>query len=307
LRVLQAAAVALGAAYACARLPGRSFVFDNLSNFAVHFGVAFGACAVLFARARRWAWAAAAAAAAAAALMPVVPWYFGRDAAPDDAARPFVKLLVSNVFYGNRNDGGIKRLIAAEAPDLVGLVEVDAAWLERLPRLRREFPYYFEVPAERAAGLALYSRFPLENPRLLRPPGEAWAPALLATVKVPGGDVEIVLVHPLSPLDAELTRRRNEQIRGLAEYARSAGRPLVMAGDFNLTMWNSGYRPLVDVAGLHNARQGHGVDPTWPSIWKLGVPIDHVLGTPDVRFRNFRVLGGVGSDHFPVSAEFSAR
>ena len=81
----------------------------------------------------------------------------------------------------------------------------------------------------------------------------------------------------------------------------------MIAGDFNLTMWNAGYRPLTDVAELHNARKGHGVGPTWPSIWRLGVPIDHILGTQAVQFRNFRVLGAVGSDHLPVLAEFSRR
>jgi endonuclease/exonuclease/phosphatase family metal-dependent hydrolase len=35
------------------------------------------------------------------------------------------------------------------------------------------------------------------------------------------------------------------------------------------------------------------------------VPIDHILATPDVALRDFRVLRGVGSDHFPISAELS--
>jgi endonuclease/exonuclease/phosphatase (EEP) superfamily protein YafD len=79
----------------------------------------------------------------------------------------------------------------------------------------------------------------------------------------------------------------------------------VLAGDLNLTMWNRGYRPLVDVAGLHNARKGHGIGPTWPALWPVGVPIDHVLASPDVGFRTFRVLPSIGSDHLPVAAEFS--
>ncbi len=70
-------------------------------------------------------------------------------------------------------------------------------------------------------------------------------------------------------------------------------------------MWNDGYRPLVETGGLQNARDGHGVGPTWPSILPIGVPIDHILATRDVALREFRVLRGVGSDHLPISAEFS--
>ncbi len=280
-------------------------VLDNLSNFPVHFGFAFIACAFLLAAQRQFAWASGAVAAAALALAPVVPWYFGAEAAPADPARPWVKLLVSNVYIANPRRQLIQDLVAEVSPDVVGLVEVNSLWLRRLKPLRERYPYHFEVPDENYIGVALYSRLPLENARVLQLPGEPSTPAVAATLKAPGGDVEIVLVHPNSPLTAQLIRRRNEQILALAEYVRAAGRPLVIAGDFNLSMWNAGYRPLADVAELHNAREGHGVGPTWPSLWRLGVPIDHILATPDVALRDFRVLHGVGSDHFPISAELS--
>jgi endonuclease/exonuclease/phosphatase (EEP) superfamily protein YafD len=72
-------------------------------------------------------------------------------------------------------------------------------------------------------------------------------------------------------------------------------------------MWNRHYQPLVDVAALHNAREGHGIGATWPAGWPLGVPIDHVLASGDVQLRNFRVLRAIGSDHRPISAEFASR
>lgn len=305
-RALQLAAIALGLACLGARFHGRIAILDNLSNFPVHFGLAFLALAFLFAWLRRFAWMAAAAAAAAVALAPVAPWYFGRDAAPEDPARPYLKLIVSNVYRGNHDTQPLQHLISAESPDVVGLIEVTPRWMRRLKSLHARFPYRFEQPDEDVIGLALYSRFPLENARTLSLPGEAWSPVVAATLKAPGGDVEIILAHPVSPVGAEHIARRNGQILALAQYVAAARGPVVMAGDFNLTMWNSGYRPLVEVAGLHNSRQGYGVGPTWPSLWKLGVPIDQVVGTQDVRFRDFRVLGDVGSDHYPIYVEFRA-
>lgn len=272
----------------------------------MHFGLAFLACALLFAGLRRLAWAAAAAAAAAIALAPVVPWYFGGDEAPEDPARPYVKLLSSNVYYMNHRTRRVQDLVQAEAPDVVGLIEVTSTWMRRLRTLHAEYPYRFEAPDEEYVGLALYSRYPLENARVLALPGELSTPAIAATLKAPGGDVEILLVHPTSPESAEYIQRRNGQILAISNYVASLRGPAVVAGDFNITMWNTGYRPLVDVAKLHNARRGYGVGPTWPSLGRVGVPIDHILGTGGVRLRNFRVLGDVGSDHYPVYAEFSA-
>src|SRR6185436_12273214 len=81
-RLVKAAAVVIGLIYAGTRFPGSSMVLDNLSNFPVHFGFAFIACAFLLAAQRQFAWATGVVAAAALALAPVVPWYFGADAAP---------------------------------------------------------------------------------------------------------------------------------------------------------------------------------------------------------------------------------
>ena len=92
----------------------------------MHFGLAFIAAAALLAVQRQAAWAAAALAAAALALAPVVPWYFGADAAPADPARPWVKFLASNVYSQNSQRRLIQDLIAKEDPDIVGLVEVNS-------------------------------------------------------------------------------------------------------------------------------------------------------------------------------------
>ena len=110
-----------------------------------------------------------------------------------------------------------------------------------------------------------------------------------------------------SPTDAALVRRRNEQAAKLARHVQALGKPAVVAGDFNMTMWSDGYRPLEKTAGLANARAGYGVGPTWPAVWRLGVPIDHILATDDVRLEGFRVLPPVGSDHLPIAAKFSLR
>ncbi len=296
----------LGLAYAAAQFAGRVALFDNLSNFPVHFAACFLACAALFLALKSRLWAIASAAAAAVAFAPVVPWYIGPAAPPVDAARPFVTILVSNVNFANHRHEALRQLVADLSPDVVGLVEVTAAWTGKLQTLRSAYPHHLEAPDESYLGLALYSRLPLKDARALDL-GLASTPAIAATLVTEAGEIEIVLAHAMSPLSAEFIDRRNEQVLALAQFVGASGKPIVLAGDLNLSMWNDGYRPLAETGRLQNARDGHGVGPTWPAVAWLGVPIDHVLATPDIALRNFRVLDGVGSDHLPISAEFTLR
>jgi len=281
-------------------------VLDNLSNFPAHFGIAFLACAALLAWRGRRVFAIGAAAAAVLALSQVLPWYLGGEADAPDASTPHFEILVANVYYSNREFDRIQRLVAEEDPDVVGLVEVNERWLRKLRPLRERYPFHFEVPDEHYVGLALYSRLPIADARVIRI-GDDSSPAIAATLATPAGEVEILLVHPSSPVDSAAIRRRNAQIHALAQHVRDTGRPTLLAGDLNLTMWNAGYRPLQEIARLNNARAGHGIGPTWPAIARLGVPIDHILATPDISLTNFRVLRPTGSDHRPIAAEFALR
>ena len=217
-----------------------------------------------------------------------------------------MKLLVSNVYFHNDQHRRLIALVREEQPDVIGLVEVTSRWLRRLEPLHADYPYRIEVPDEVFAGLALFSRLPLTDACVLDLDG-THVPAIAANLATPHGPVEIVIVHPISPVSEEYLELRNRQVRAIARYARAANRRLVVAGDFNLTMWNRNYRPLVEEGRLRNAREGHGIGATWPAGWPLGVPIDHILATGAVQLRDFRVLRPIGSDHRPIAAEFAAR
>ncbi len=306
LQFARATLALLGAAFVAAQFGELHFMLDNLSNFPVQFAAAFLACAAALVHLGDRRLALVSAVGVALSLVPVVPWYFAGKSEPPAPGARTVKLFVSNVYVHNRQHAQLQRLINKEQPDVVGLVEVNSRWLRKVAQLRTSYPYHFEIPDEEFVGLALYSRLPLTNARVLNV-GEAGTPAIAATMETPDGEIEFILTHPVSPLDTDHVRRRNSQLRALGRYVGTLQRPVVVAGDLNATMWNRNYRAFVELGGLHNARAGRGVGPTWPSIGPLGVPIDHITATEAVRFRNFRVLESTGSDHRPVSAEFSLR
>ncbi len=278
-------------------------VLDNLSDFPLHFATAFLACATAFAVMHDTRWMIVSVACIAVSLMPVASWSLAASKSGDETPATPVRLLVSNVYLRNSQHARLVNLIEAERPDIVALVEVDSCWLHGLKSLRSDYPYHFEVPDEKYAGLALYSKLPLSNPRILRL-NESATPTLAATLRLPTGEVDFYLTHPLPPLGAAFIRSRNMQLLDLGRHIRTMNRPAVLAGDLNVTMWNRIFQSFAEEAGLRSARGAQRIGATWPALPAIGVPIDHILATTTVQFGRFEVLTGIGSDHFPISAEF---
>ena len=75
-----------------------------------------------------------------------------------------------------------------------------------------------------------------------------------------------------------------------------------MLGDFNATPWTYTLARLTERMGLRNARQGYGIQPSWPArIPILWMPLDHVLVSPGLDVIDHGIGAGLGSsDHYPV-------
>ena len=58
---------------------------------------------------------------------------------------------------------------------------------------------------------------------------------------------------------------RNKVFRAASEYVQQQSDPVLLIGDFNVTMWLPYYRKLVHKTGLRNTRKGFGTLPTWPA------------------------------------------
>ena len=84
------------------------------------------------------------------------------------------------------------------------------------------------------------------------------------------------------------------------------GRPMIVAGDLNLTPWSPFFREFVDRSGLRDSRRGFGVQATWPSrLGMAGIPMDHVLVSQDGSVIDRRVGPSFGSDHRPVIVDLA--
>ncbi|HXV01674.1 MAG TPA: endonuclease/exonuclease/phosphatase family protein [Caulobacteraceae bacterium] len=221
--------------------------------------------------------------------------------------------------------GRVAAVIAAEAPDIVALQEIDvgrartgrvdqAHDLARRLGMVSRFHAAFAVEEEqygdailtahperlvKAAALPGYARIPRLEPR-----GALW----VAIEAGPGPEAQVITTHlGLVP--------REQQIQAAAlvgeDWLGSAQRrdPLILLGDFNATQRTLVHRTLAqrldDAHALRPAGQPRAA--TFPA----GLPmlrIDHIFVSKGVRVKSLRVgaspLARAASDHLPLVMDF---
>jgi endonuclease/exonuclease/phosphatase (EEP) superfamily protein YafD len=188
--------------------------------------------------------------------------------------------------------------------DVVLVLEADPAFSSTMTALAEDFPHHVERLDDSPFSIALLSRYPLSAAETLEIAGADF-PALKADVMTPGGPLRVIGVHPPPPLGEELSASRNRFIRKLAEIVRQYPMPTLVFGDFNAAVWSPHLRVFMAETGLTDAQNGHGAVGTWPA-WSarrsgfLGIPIDAMLISPEIRILERHALPSQGSDHLPV-------
>ena len=140
---------------------------------------------------------------------------------------------------------------------------------------------------------------------------------LTAHVQVKQQTLSIVAIHPLPPLNQSFLESRNRVFRAASEYVQQQRDPVLLIGDFNVTMWSPDYRSLVRETGLKNTRKGVGTLPTWPANMSyltpklnllaplLQIPIDQCLADRSLKVTGMHTGPDVGSAHLPIVIDFA--
>ena len=216
-----------------------------------------------------------------------------------------LRILSTNVLRDNQDPGQVIAMIRANAPDIALLMETDEGWDRDLALLREDFPHVMkDIPADAAFfGMHVFSRFPLENARFAYP-FDADTPMFVGDVAHPRGTVEFIGVHPRPPQRGQSSAQRDATVLTAAQIARDSDAPTIVAGDYNATPWNDTARLAMRVGELLDPRQGRGplVSFDAHSSW-MKWPLDQILWQAGPGLLDFRILPGVGSDHYPVLAD----
>ncbi|EGF90618.1 endonuclease/Exonuclease/phosphatase family protein [Asticcacaulis biprosthecium C19] len=225
---------------------------------------------------------------------PMALRWFGRQVlpAPDTAN---LTILSLNVLYRNSDYDRVEDVIRRESADVVVASETDSEWILQLQSLNDLYPYSQTIPGRGAFGLSVHAKSPMKA-EVLELGGER-----LPLIRAEFDTYVVYAVHPMPPGSSDKATENGVYLQQLAEVARLETKPVVLAGDFNTTLWSSNIRPLVK--DRWQWPSGSGAAYTWPvGAAFLGIQIDHIL-TQKMRAGRFRVLEPIGSDHRPVRAD----
>lgn len=216
-------------------------------------------------------------------------------------------VATANVLFDNQSTDALKRWLAAVDAEVVGVQEVSPHWRVALEDLKAGYPYQRILEGKDAFGIALLSKWPLENVEVL---GEAeFLPrTLVATVIKDGVKARVVVTHPLPPVMPQAYAMQMEQVDLVSRWVQKGQGPVWLMGDLNATPWSAPFLKLQQ-AGLRSASP---VASTWPSRWGgplrytglPGIPflpIDHVMVGPGVTVQQAHRGPAVGSDHRPLA------
>lgn len=219
--------------------------------------------------------------------------------------QPTVRVVTSNLLYRSQDAADYIDWLLQINPDIIVLQEYTGFWDNALSISLRDWPYRVRHPLNNPFGIALYSRYPIEDSSLVSL-SERSRPTIQASLRLAAEQppVTVFATHPMIPTTALLYDKRNEQLRALAgQVARQTG-PVVVAGDFNTSPWSSAFKTLVREAGLHDTRHRVGLLQTFPSEkWLVRIPIDFVLVNDAWQTVYAGVGPPTGSDHRSLWAD----
>ncbi|TQV88757.1 endonuclease/exonuclease/phosphatase family protein [Aliikangiella coralliicola] len=287
-------------------LAGHHRIFELMSHFKLQYLIGSIIFLSVFMLGKKWVLSLFTTGILALNSYFVLPWYYSSENSLKMEASQKIKLIHLNLLSSNQNYQGVIDFVEAEKPDIFMAQEVNTPWQEALAELTEAYPYNYVVPRPDNFGIAILSKKPLDT-IIEKDWGNTRVPSLWVTFKLAGKTVNLVSTHPLPPISARYYQLRNKQLNAMMEELKTVDTPVILGGDFNMTMWSSDYS-MFSNSQLKNTRQGFGILPTWPAKFSsLGIPIDHFLISRHFVVESMLNGPDVGSDHLPivVSLKFS--
>lgn len=240
-------------------------------------------------------------------LFPYTPFYKIKKHQKSENSSALVSILSVNVYQFNTQHHLLIDLIGEKSPDIVFTVESNGEWEQALRAIEKEYPYQHKHTLENTYGMHFYSRFEILNART----------HTFASDDIPSFEIDLKLedgseftffgVHPPppSPSEEETSKERDGDLLSVAKCVKKYDKPVVVIGDFNDVAWAKSSKLFYRTSGLIDPRIGYGFVSTFHAKYRLlRVPIDLLFHSKHIFIEEFRRLGDIGSDHFPMYCSF---
>ncbi len=230
------------------------------------------------------------------------------DAAPAPHA-PRLKLITMNVLYTNDRIEDVARFIESEHADIVVIEEARGHWRALGARLAPAYHAIEPYDPSLDLGAIIFTRFEPEanfSPDI----HELVAARLRLPARFGGGAIDVIGVHMTWPIPY------GRQAAVFPELARLVapldGSRAIIAGDFNATPWSHRLRSLDHALVPQRRTRAFYTWPTMNGVLPFNLrapapflPIDHIYAGTYWRLASLRRGPSLGSDHYPLIAEFA--
>ncbi len=261
---------------------------------------------------RRWRYPLLIALALAAVLQlwRIYPYVFFAPAEvveagtlPRRADASCFKTLGLNVYQHNRDYAATRSMIEREQPDILLLMETDAAWARAMQAVLARYPHRVMRPLDNTYGLIFASKLPVRSAHTENVTDHDTPTVYADLVTRDEQAFHYIGLHPRPPSPGQDTGTRDRKIARAALRIAGDQVPAVAMGDFNDVPWSRTTQVFKQVGGYLDPRIGRGDYPTFPADYApVGWPLDQIFVSPAFTFRSLRVLQNVGSDHRPLAA-----
>ncbi|HKO94658.1 MAG TPA: endonuclease/exonuclease/phosphatase family protein [Polyangiaceae bacterium] len=232
---------------------------------------------------------------------------------PPSEGAPHFTVMTYNIELGAKGEASTLDSIGAVNADIACLQEVTpAAELAMRERFTELYPYQLFEPQGGAGGLAVLSRFPLEDRGLLLAP-EDWHPSWRVDAQSPAGPVQLLNIHLRSLFSADTGPLRSylstdaDHLTEMKQFEQHCddSLPAVVLGDFNEGVTGDAVQ-FLEQQGFRNLLPAfHPGQPTWrfPAVGgQLQKTYDHIFVDDHLQPLNAWVETRGQSDHLPVIA-----
>ncbi len=291
---------------ACIALVGpRTFPFELTTHFPAQYLGSSLVSALAFFLLRNWKLLALALGCIVISLLLLLPSLRSNDTKPlTTTTSSEFSVLLSNVQTSNQRFNETIDTLLLPGADILVLLEIDDLWSGHLSRLDSQYPYRERVSREDNFGIAVFSKFPLQDSRSA-PLGAEQPPSIISNVLFDRFQLNLIATHPVPPMSTEMFKLRNEQLEDVGKVSSRMGRRTLVVGDLNTSSWSPYFRDLLRTSRLEDSRQGRGIYPTWPRhVPFLYIPIDHCLASSDLRTTSVSTIAIPGSDHLALLVHF---
>lgn len=206
---------------------------------------------------------------------------------------PAVRVVMANVWDDNPTPGAVPGSLLTGDADVIAAIEFPHEGF--IDAMTAEASTAGLGSSVRGGGLAVWSRFPL---RELDDLGFRFARVMRLDVAAPAMPFVLYVVHALNPLRETSFAQQRQFTDDLLTAVDAEERPVVVAGDFNMSDRLVSYRVMDDalVDAMRADTAGHT---TYLGGWwsTLLLRIDHVFVVPSWCAADPATFTVVGSDH----------